>query len=257
MKTRHFVPAGLGAAAAYAFLLRPRLLRWGATDLDLKRTMPLDGEVSHPTYVTNRAVTIAARPEHVWPWLAQMGESPRAGYYSYAWLERLMGMKVANADDVLPEFQDLDPGDVIDRTGYMTVKAVEPRRYLVLGPPDAAGDVDSTWCLALYPRVDGTTRLVSRVRARLPRGPRGLLWWALLDPGQFVMERAMLLGIKRRAEALAAAEAAAGLGTVGRRSRPLEERKQRAAPGVVLTALSVLRAGGLREPRRALRTLGL
>jgi hypothetical protein len=30
--------------------------------------------------------------------------------------------------------------------------------------------------------------------------PRGWFWTALLDPGQFVMERKMLVEIKRRAE---------------------------------------------------------
>jgi hypothetical protein len=217
MKLRRIaaVSAALGAAA-YA-VARPRHLRWGATDVDLARAMPLDGAVPHPTYVTTRAVTIAAPPDDVWPWLAQMGESPRGGYYSYAWIERLMGMKVANADEVRPDLQQLEEGDVIDRTGYMTVRAVEPGRHLVLGPPEAAGDLDSTWCLALYPRPDGTTRLVSRVRARLPRGARGRIWWALLDPGQFLMERKMLLEIKRRAEALAAARATAELATLADR----------------------------------------
>lgn len=217
MKLGHVVIGSLGAAAGYALAVRPRHLRWGATDAEVRRAMPRDQDVPHPTYVTNRAVTIAAPPEQVWPWLAQMGEWPRGGYYSYVWIERLMGMQVANADAVLPALQRVEEGDVLDRMGYMTVKAVEPGRYLVLGPPDAAADVDSTWALALYPRVDGTTRLVSRVRARLPRGPRGLLWWALLDPGQFVMERKMLLGIKRRAEALAAAGATAGLAALGPR----------------------------------------
>jgi hypothetical protein len=209
------VAAGAGAAlAAYALVLRPRHLRWGATDEEIARPMPLDAEVGRPTYVSNRAVTIAAGPEHVWPWLAQMGEAPRGGYYSYPWVERLMGMDVANADEVLPEFQRIEEGDVIDRTGYMTVKAVEPGRFLVLGPPDAAAELDSTWALALQARPDRTTRLVSRVRARLPRGLRGLVWLALLDPGQFVMERKMLLEIKRRAEALAAATAVGGLATI-------------------------------------------
>jgi hypothetical protein len=208
--------AGAGAAlAGYAFILRPWHLRWGATDAEVARGMPLDGRVRRPTVVTNRAVTIAASPEHVWPWLAQMGEAPRGGYYSYAWIERLTGMQVANADEVLPAFQRIEPGDALDRTGYMTVQAVEPGRFLVLGPPEAPADADSTWALGLYPQADGTTRLVSRVRARFPRTPGGWLWRLVLDPGQFVMERKMLLEIKRRAEALAAANAAAGLREVG------------------------------------------
>jgi hypothetical protein len=51
----------------------------------------------------------------------------------------------------------------------------------------------------------------------MPRGVRGLLWTALLDPGQFLMERKMLLEIRRRAEALAAARATAGLAALGAR----------------------------------------
>jgi hypothetical protein len=79
--------------------------------------------------------------------------------------------------------------------------------------------VKSTWALALYPRADGTTRLVSRVRAPLPRGRRGRLWFTQLDPGPFVMERKRLLETRRRAAALAAARATAGLGTLGARAR--------------------------------------
>jgi hypothetical protein len=159
-----------------------------------------------------------------------MGESPRGGYYSYAWIERLMGMEVTNADALLPEFQQVEPGEVIDRTGYMTVMAVEPGRFVVLGPPDTIAGLDSTWALALHPRRDGTTRLVSRVRARLPRGPRGLLWLLLLDPGQFLMERKMLLEIKRRAEALAAASAAAGLASIAPERAPAPAPEQAPAP---------------------------
>jgi hypothetical protein len=206
------------ALATYTRFVRPWHLRWGATDEEVDRGMPLDGQVRQPTIVTNRAITIAARPEHVWPWLSQMGEAPRGGYYGYPWIERLLGMDVANADEVLTAFQRIEPGDVIDRTGYMTVKAVESGRFLVLGPPESLSEVASTWALGLYPQADGTTRLVSRVRARLPRRLRGWLWRTLLDPGQFVMERKMLLGIRRRAEALAAAEAAAVLSGLGPRT---------------------------------------
>lgn len=206
---------GAAGLAAYAFVARPRHLRWGATDEEISRRMPFDGTVDDPTYVTNRAITIRAGPREVWPWLVQMGELPRGGYYSYEWIERLMGMRVANAKTVLPWFQHLRVGQALDRKGDMVVKDVEPGRFLVLGPPAGAPDFAATWTLALYPGPDGGTRLLSRVRARLPRGPRGWLWLALLDPGQFVMERKMLLEIKRRAEALAAAIATAGLASIG------------------------------------------
>ncbi|HEU4759996.1 MAG TPA: SRPBCC family protein [Dehalococcoidia bacterium] len=199
--------AGLAGAsfAAYGRVIRPWHVRWGATDDDVRRSMPLDRIVERPTYVTNRAVTIRAQPGEVWPWLAQIGEFPRGGFYSYDWIERVMGMRVASAEHILPEFQQPQRGDALDRAGNLTVRALEPGRWLVLGPPEGQPWGDATWCLALYPADDGSSRLVSRVRVRLSRWTWAVVMFLLLDPGQFIMERRMLLGVKRRAEALAAA----------------------------------------------------
>lgn len=44
------------------------------------------------------------------------------------------------------------------------------------------------------------TRLVSRVRGRLPLTLGGVFMLLLLEPTGFIMERKMLLDIKRRAE---------------------------------------------------------
>jgi hypothetical protein len=134
-----------------------------------------------------------------------MGELPRGGFYSYEWVERLLGLRVENAGRILPEYQHIEQGDVLDRKGTMTVRGVEPGRWLVLGPPEAQPFGDATWCLALYPKWPSETRLVSRVRARINlRNPASLLLLALLDPGQFIMERKMLLLIKERVERAAA-----------------------------------------------------
>jgi hypothetical protein len=197
------VLAAAGAAsAAGIYLLRKWQRRWNANAAEIAQRMPLDEEVEDPTYVTNRAITIRALPEHIWPWLAQMGESPRGGFYSFPVVERLLGMKIRNADEVLSEFQNPEIGDVLDRGGTMRVKAAVRNQVLVLGPPPT-NELAVTWALALYP-IDGTTRLVSRCRARLPRGIGGLAARLVLDPGQLVMERKMLLEIKKRAEKLAA-----------------------------------------------------
>lgn len=199
---------GLGIAAGlavYARALRPRHLRWGATGEEVRRPMPLDDHVPRPHVVSTRAVTINARPDEIWLWLAQMGDSPRAGYYSYEWIERLMGMDVKNADVILPGMRDPAPGDALDRAGTMLVKAVDKNRWLVLGPPEDPGLwLACTWCFALYPIDPETTRLVSRVRARVKRWtPQAVFAMALMDPGAFLMERKMLLGVKERAEAIA------------------------------------------------------
>jgi len=191
-------------ALGYWFLIRPWHLRWGATDEEVARAMPLDDQVKRPTYVTNRALTLKATPEEIWPWLAQMGELPRGGFYSYVLVERLLGLRVENSERILPEFQQLSVGQALDRVGDMLVKAVEPNRYLVLGPPEETipqtNIFDTTWAIALYPIDDKSTRLISRVRIFIKITLRGLFWLTLLDFGQFVMERKMLTELKRRAE---------------------------------------------------------
>lgn len=213
MKTRTLIgvagaSAALTAAAAvgaYARIVRPRVARWEAEDSEVSRAMPLDGSVSDPDHVTNRAITIEASPDEIWFWMAQMGESPRGGFYSYDWIERLMGMDVKNARTAIPGCPAPQVGDKLDRRGHMLVKAVEPRIYIVLGPPDDDSLwVQATWCLALYPIDQANTRLISRVRARTKRRtPAALVWKLLLDPGQFAMERKILLEIKALSEDLA------------------------------------------------------
>ena len=65
----------------------------------------------HPRSKPTRAATIRATPADIRPWLVQLG-SDRAGFYSYAWLENLIGMDVTNADR-LAAFQTLVVGDRI------------------------------------------------------------------------------------------------------------------------------------------------
>lgn len=203
-----FAAAGVAAFGAYEILFRSWKHHWRATREEIRRPMPLDESVRKPQYVTNRAVTIQAPPEAIWPWLSQMGELPRGGFYSYEWIERLLGMEVKNADHILPELQNLRPGAVLDHAGTMVVKAVEPGRFVVLGPQGEPG-IEVTWALALYPIDEKSTRLVSRVRAWMAPSAKSLFWRMLLSPGQFIMERKMFLEIKRRAETLPELEVAA------------------------------------------------
>jgi hypothetical protein len=206
MKIWKWIAGGAVTAAGIYFALRPWHLRWGATDEDIHSPLPLDDIVTDPTYVTTRAVTIDTTPENVWPWLVQMGESPRGGFYTYVWIERLLGMKVANSEAILPQFQRLEPGDRIDHAGNLIVRSIEPNRHLVLGPPVGTPTGEATWAIVLEPIGGGKTRLISRVRARIAATPRGAFWLALLDPGQFVMERRWLIGVKERAERAAKKE---------------------------------------------------
>lgn len=194
----------LAAIVLYWFPIRRLFARWGATRAECSQTMPADADVSDPTYRTTLATTIDAPPTAVWPWLVQMGYR-RGGLYSYDWLDRLFGyLDRPSADRILPEFQSLAPGDVIPigRGGGFPVTVVDPPRLLVLS--GRGDDFAWVWQLALVPMEGGRTRLISRNRGRLPHTAGGWLMVRLLEPTAFLMTRRMLLGIKRRAESLAA-----------------------------------------------------
>jgi hypothetical protein len=187
--------------------VRPWYLHWGATDEELARAMPLDDDVPSPNLMSTMAITIDAPPERIWPWLVQMGDAPRAGYYSYAWIERLMGMEIENSRRVLPEYQHLEVGDTVDRAGTMAVFAVEPNHHLVLGPPDAVETVRARWAFVLYPVDAHRTRLVTRVHGawsylQMLRDTPPTMWpfYLFIEPGAFIMQRKMLLEIRERVE---------------------------------------------------------
>jgi hypothetical protein len=58
---------------ATAPFYRRRHLRWGATDDEVRASMPGDEVITNPKYLATRAITIEAPPSAVRPWLAQVG----------------------------------------------------------------------------------------------------------------------------------------------------------------------------------------
>lgn len=80
------------AALLYAFVVRRRLLAWGATPDEVAKPVPGDVFLPEATSACTRAITIGAPPERVWPWVAQIGQG-KGGFYSYAWLENLFGCR--------------------------------------------------------------------------------------------------------------------------------------------------------------------
>jgi hypothetical protein len=215
-------------ASAYWFVARPWHLRWGATDDELARSLPGDDLVPQPKLSSTHAVTIAATPAEVWPWLVQLGQG-RGGFYSYDWIENAMGLDIHTANRILPECQDLVVGDLIPLApdGFgVPVAMLEPERALVLHgdtripggqgmPPLKPGEFMAvSWGFHLFGQPDGTTRLVERWHADYtPTATNAVFYRALLEPGAFLMQRKMLLGIKARAEAARSRAAFASLPT--------------------------------------------
>ena len=136
--------AGLGAAMAFGVHLRwirPRIFSWGATGEEASRPMPGDDRCPRPQLNATRAVTIAARPEDVWPWLVQWGWN-RAGFYSYDLLDNLGR---PSARQILPQFQHLAVGDWVPMGGEPTpstayrVTRLEPGTLMLWKSPAAPG----------------------------------------------------------------------------------------------------------------------
>jgi hypothetical protein len=149
---------------------------------------------------SEKAWTIQAGPPAVWPWLAQMGPSPRGGAYTFDWIENLLGLNMHSVDRVLSEFQHPEVGETIALgSNRMRLERVEPGQVLAWRSEDR----NWAWAFVLEER-DGRTRLISRNRFRLPTlaARIGML---PMKPGSLVMERKMLRGIKQRAERLASA----------------------------------------------------
>lgn len=205
-------PHHFGAAMGSAYLLLlgvlllayPWHMRWGSAESELRAALPGDESASRPTYLIQHAVTIRAPAAVVWPWLAQLGGN-RGGFYSYSWLENFFGLHIRNADRIHPEWQQLSPGDSVFATpkGWLgfdqplgwRVSRAEPSRVLVL---------EDWGAFLLQPVGLDRTRLIVRTRASEPDRMANLLLapldFLVFEPAHFIMERKMLLEIRRRAE---------------------------------------------------------
>jgi hypothetical protein len=204
----------VASTVAYRYLVSPRLQSWGATAEEVFRPMPGDELVSEATFHQTHAITIAAPPEDIWPWLIQMGYG-RAGFYSYETIERAMGLTgIKNTDVILPQFQHLKLGEAVPfgPGAALPVVALQQNRHLCFATRDQQSSV--TWAFGLYPLDSMRTRLVSRNRGAMPdwtllnlarhpaRWRTELPMKLFINLGGFVMVRKMLLGIKSRAERL-------------------------------------------------------
>jgi hypothetical protein len=137
------------AGILYWLVIRPWLLRWGATDADVHRFLPGDDLVSHP-------------------------------------IHRMLGVAGSVDDDhcsatrIIPELQHLEVGDSVEigpEMGYAVV-AIEAERALVLHSTvnmstwqsfdltDPMPDkyLDSSWVWLLDEVDERTTRLIVRTR---------------------------------------------------------------------------------------------
>jgi hypothetical protein len=203
------------AGAAYIFALRPWHMRWGATNEEVTAALPGDELTPNATAVVTHAITIDASPAEVWPWILQVGQD-RGGFYSYTFLENLIGCEMTNTARMVPEWQHRAVGDTVwfgtpkhfKGQARMIAVIVDPERSMVLATPAdwkriQAGEPgrEGTWAFILVPLGQTKTRLIVRSRGDaqptlLKRAAIHAFW----EPAHFIMERKMLLTIKALSE---------------------------------------------------------
>lgn len=185
----------------------PAMHRWGATDAEVAMALPGDDLLADPPITWTHGVTIAAPPEQVWPWVAQLGDA-RGGFYSFTFIENQVGALTGasdytvvyrNANTIVPAWQSPQPGDPLIQ-GTLEVAAVEPGVWL-LGDAVSPEVMGWIWLWHLAPADDGArTRLIVRFGIKPAAGMENPAVGFLMDVGGFVMEQRMLHGLKLRAE---------------------------------------------------------
>ena len=192
--------------AAVVMVMRPVFVQWGTTPEE-RRSPWRETRFIHGMRLiasTTRS-RFTRRPSATWPWLVQLGQD-RGGFYSYDWLERSFGVRIKNADRIHPEWQQRAVGDTVVATqaSYLggrfgtlgwRVNALEPERVIGL---------ENWGTFVLVPVDSNTTRLIVRTRGAGGSSALGFVFAPIdvfvFEPAHFIMERAMLRGIRDRAE---------------------------------------------------------
>ncbi|MFC1978989.1 hypothetical protein ACFLVP_03275 [Chloroflexota bacterium] len=197
--------------------LRSKLRKWGSTEEELNRELPGDDLIKNMKGWYNHAVTIKATPADVWPWIIQLGQN-KGGFYSYELLENIVGSKIHNADIIVPEFQDTAVGNAVMMTPKAApyiVSAIEPVRALVLrlrvnlenneivGEEEPLPEKyqDGSWLFLIEETPEGNTRMITRSRNIWNQSKTNTFFYGLFGIISIAMDRKMLKGIRKRAEA--------------------------------------------------------
>jgi hypothetical protein len=203
------------SAGVYVLVVRPRMLRWGASDDELGAPYPGAEVIPGGQRGATMAVTIDAPPSRVWPWLVQMG-CDRAGFYSW---DRLDNAGVPSAERIHSEWQELGVGNRLAATPsgatWFEVAALEPERFLGLRAPINLRNgrpfdtslprprfyIDALWGFQLKALADDRTRLVvsgyASARPRALAKIADLVFW---EPAHWIMQTRQFANLKTRAE---------------------------------------------------------
>ena len=140
------------------------------TAAERSAALPGDELVDPADVVMDRAFSLPAAPDVVWPWLVQLGKR-RAGWYLPRWVERFVPRSRRGLRHLDPTHLALRVGDVIPDWGgkaeTFTVAELEAGHHLL--HTSQRGRTALTWCLLLSP--EGQHGSGTRVHLRLRLAP--------------------------------------------------------------------------------------
>jgi hypothetical protein len=210
---------GIGAAFFMGFnIVTPFLYgwraRWGAKEDEVQGPQLGDDLVEAPRCGFTHAIQINAPADKVWPWVVQISQN-KGGFYSYEWLENLVGCQIHNAEQIHPEWQDLKMGDGLTlhpSVPGLPVAQLEPgQAFVIYAGPKMAGSqaipnppegLAISWLFMVTAVDEKTSRFISRWRVAYKPGfvNEMTMGRGLLEPIASVMDRRMLIGVRDRAE---------------------------------------------------------
>lgn len=158
--------------------------RWGVSDAEIARPYPCDSFVVSPELQAWRGVRVEARPEAVWPWVAQVRLAP----YSYDWIDNL-GRRSPRELVGLPEPEVGESFTTAGGRKLGRIVSVDPGTQLT------ATIMGAFVSYVLVPHDRAATRLLFKAVMRTNR-----LLAIGLSVGDLVMARRQLLNLKRLAE---------------------------------------------------------
>ena len=164
--------------------------RWGVTQAETMLWYPCNDLVPDPVLQAWRGVTVRARPEHVWPWVAQIRLAP----YSYDWIDNLGRRSPQNLRGVPEPVAGESFTTALGGRRFGRIVAVKSGKHLTGTIMGAA------MSYMLVPVDDGQqTRLLLKVVT-----PGGRVIDPLLSIGDLIMARRQLLNLAALAEQTAA-----------------------------------------------------
>jgi len=197
VRLRYAVPFVLLLVAVYWTVIHPWMTNWGSTAAEQQMVLPGDDLHPNRTGHSTLAITINAPSDVVWQWLIQVGQD-RAGFYTYTWLENLVGANIHNTNEIRPEWQHLAIGDAwrLVPPDYLWGLGEEAADPILIIEPGYALVLEMFGAQVIVPIDEDTSRLIVRSQS----GPANLVTTMVVEPGVFTLERRMLLGLKARAE---------------------------------------------------------